>query len=342
MGCEFIMGLNQVKFVFFMSLCLFQVPAFANATADSANATAPAQGSWGIEQINSAVWSNPGDGRFPVYARAQVMLNNLHASPGAIDGKNGHNYLKAISAYQQMNGIPITGELTQQTWHHLLIRQKQPAFQYYQITAEDLNGPYAKSIPRNYAEQAKMPGLYYTRVSEMLSEKFHLDEEFLKILNPQAKFNKVGERILVPNVRNELPTDIRLIVAHKGVRQLYLFDSENKMVGAFPASIGAANTPSPKGTHTITKVAPNPVYGYSPKNFVQGGNTKPLSLPPGPNGPVGNIWIALSKPTFGIHGTPNPSLISKSSSHGCIRLTNWDANDLGQKVQNGVVVKFID
>lgn len=339
-GCEFIMGLNQVKFVFFISFCLFQVPAFANAVITSTPAVA--QGSWEIEQINTAVWSNPGDGRFPVYARAQVMLNNLHASPGAIDGKNGHNYVKAIAAYQQMNGIPITGELTQQTWHHLLIRQKQPAFQYYQITAEDLKGPYAKAIPRNYAEQAKMPGLYYTRVSEMLSEKFHLDEEFLKILNPQAKFNKVGERILVPNVRNELPTDIRLIVAHKGVRQLYLFDSENKMVGAFPASIGAVNTPSPTGTHTITKVAPNPVYGYSPKNFVQGGNTKPLSLPPGPNGPVGNIWIALSKPTFGIHGTPNPSLISKSSSHGCIRLTNWDANDLGQKVQNGVVVKFID
>lgn len=275
------MGSNQIKLVFFMSLCLFQVPALATAVP-STKVTAPAQTQWELNQINSVVWSNPGQGQFPVYARAQVMLNNLHASPGAIDGKSGHNFLKAIAAYQQMNGLPVTGELTQQTWNHLLVRQKLPAYQSYQITADDLKGPYAKSIPRNYAEQAKMPGLYYTRVSEMLAEKFHIDEDFLRLLNPQAKFKTVGERIVVPNVRNELPTNISLIVAHKGARQLYLFDENNKMVGAFPASIGAANTPSPKGTHTIVKVAPNPVYGYSPKNFVQGGNTKPLTLPPGP------------------------------------------------------------
>lgn len=334
------MGSNQVKLVFFISLCLLQIPALAAPATKPAAAATPAI--WGINQINSATWSNPGRGQFPLYARAQVMLNNSHASPGAIDGQSGHNFLKAISAYQQMNGLPVTGELTQQTWNHLLIRQPQAAFQSYQITAADLKGPYAKSIPRNYAEQAKMSGLHYTRVSEMLSERFHIDEDFLRKLNPQAKFNKVGETITVPSVRNELPSNISLIVAHKGARQLYLFDANNQMVGAFPASIGAANTPSPKGTHTVVKVSPNPVYGYSPKNFVQGGNTKPLSLPPGPNGPVGNIWIALSKPTFGIHGTPNPSLISKSSSHGCIRLTNWDANDLGRKVQNGVVVRFVD
>ena len=114
------------------------------------------------------------------------------------------------------------------------------------------------------------------------------------------------------------------------------------MVASFPATIGGSGTPSPKGTHKVIKVAPNPVYGYNPKNFVQGSNRKKLALPPGPNGPVGNIWIALSKPTFGIHGTPNPSLISKTASHGCVRLTNWDANDLGRKVQNGTVVRFLD
>lgn len=336
------MGSNQVKLIFFVSLCLFQVPALAAPAATPAKAVVAAPASWGINQINSAVWSNPGRGQFPVYTRAQVMLNNSHASPGAIDGKSGHNFLKALSAYQQMNGLPVTGELTQQTWNHLLSRQQKPAFQNYLITAEDIKGPYVKGIPRNYAQQAKMSGLHYTRVTEMLGEKFHIDEEFLRQLNPQAKFNKVGENIIVPNVRNDLPSNISLIVAHKGARQLYLFNANNQMVGSFPASIGATNTPSPKGTHTVVKVSPNPVYGYSPKNFVQGGNTKPLALPPGPNGPVGNIWIALSKPTFGIHGTPNPSLISKSSSHGCIRLTNWDANDLGRKVQNGVVVRFVD
>ena len=187
-----------------------------------------------------------------------------------------------------------------------------------------------------------MKGLYYTRVSEMLGEKFHMDENFLKKLNPNATFNKVGEKLLVTNVRNDLPEDIHLIVAHKGAKQLYLFNKQNQMVGSFPATIGSSDTPSPTGTYKVTGVAPNPWYSYSPSNFIQGKNLKPLSLPPGPNGPVGNIWIGLSKKSFGIHGTPNPSTISKTASHGCIRLTNWDANDLGRKVRAGVTVKFLE
>ena len=335
------MSWDQRRIIFLLSFMLCNVPAYAkpqpNAVAQ-VNTT-----EWSLEQINSASWyENIGRGQFPVYAKAQVMLNNAHASPGAIDATSGKNFLKAISAYQQMHGFAATGELTQQTWNHLLSKQSKPAFGYYQIRAEDLKGPYANSIPRNYAEQAKMKGLYYTRVSEMLGEKFHVDEAFLRQLNPKAKFNQVGERLLVPNVRNDLPNDVTLIVAHKSARQLYLFNSNNQLIGSFPATIGGSDTPSPSGTHSVVKVAHNPVYGYSPKNFVQGNNKKPLSLPPGPNGPVGNIWIALSKPTFGIHGTPNPSLISKTASHGCIRLTNWDANDLGRKVQSGVVVKFLE
>ena len=302
-----------------------------------------AQQNWSIDSINKSTWSgNLGRGQFPVYARAQVMLNNLHASPGAIDGKSGKNFLKALAAYQQIQALPVTGELDKQTWDSLLKNQKTAAFGAYQITAEDIKGPYVKSIPRNYASQSKMRGLYYTRVTEMLGEKFHIDEDFLKQINPKVNFKKVGETILVPIVRNDLPQDIALIIAHKPARQLYLYNHMNQMVASFPATIGGSGTPSPKGTHKVIKVAPNPVYGYNPKNFVQGSNRKKLALPPGPNGPVGNIWIALSKPTFGIHGTPNPSLISKTASHGCVRLTNWDANDLGSKVQNGTVVKFLD
>ena len=298
---------------------------------------------WTLESLNKANWTaNLGRGQFPVYARAQVMLNNLHASPGPIDAKSGKNFLKALSVYQQMQGFVPTGELTQQTWNSLLSQQKADAFGTYSITAQDIKGPYAKSIPRNYALQAKMPGLYYTRITEMLGEKFHIDEEFLRQLNPKVNFQKVGEKIIVPIVRNDLPEDVALIIAHKSARQLYLFNSQNHLIASFPATIGGSDTPSPKGTHKVVKVVPNPYYGYSPKNFVQGGNKKPLVLPPGPNGPVGNIWIALSKPSFGIHGTPNPSLISKTASHGCIRLTNWDANDLGRKVKQGVVVKFIE
>ncbi|PWB14063.1 murein L,D-transpeptidase [Acinetobacter sp. AM] len=318
----------------------------SSAIATSA-ATAPtspaAKASWTLDGLNNASWfDNIGKGQFPVYARTQVMLNNSHASPGAIDGTSGKNTLKALATFQQMNGLQPTGTLTKQTWDALVAKQgNRPAFVEYTITDADLKGPYAPSIPHDYALQAKMKGLYYTRVTEMLGEKFHMDEDFLKKLNPKATFKKAGEKIIVTNIRNELPEDIHLIVAHKGAKQLYLFNSRNQMIASFPATIGSSDTPSPEGTYKVTGVAPNPWYSYSPSNFVQGKNLKPLSLPPGPNGPVGNIWIGLSKKSFGIHGTPNPSAISKTASHGCIRLTNWDANDLGKKVRSGVTVKFL-
>ena len=307
-------------------------------------ATTANKASWTLEGLNNAEWyENIGKGQFPVYARAHVMLNNAHASPGAIDGTSGKNTLKAIASFQQMNGIKPTGELTKETWDKLVALQgNKPAFIEYTITEEDLKVPLAKSIPGDYALQAKMPGLYYTSRTEMFGEKFHMDEAFLKQLNPGANFNKAGQKIIVTNVRNNLSEDIHLIVAHKGAKQLYLFNSKNQMVGSFPATIGGTDTPSPTGTHKVVGVARNPHYSYSPSNFVQGKNLKPLTLPPGPNGPVGNIWIALSKKSFGIHGTPNPSMISKSYSHGCIRLTNWDANDLGRKVKAGATVRFVE
>ncbi|HQW53023.1 MAG TPA: L,D-transpeptidase [Acinetobacter sp.] len=313
-------------------------------TTDTATTTAPeAKVSWTLDSLNNAEWSeNIGKGQFPVYARAHVMLNDAHASPGAIDGSSGQNTLKAIASFQQINGLTPTGQLTKETWDALVAQQTKPAYVEYTITETDLKGPYAASIPADYALQAKMKGLYYTRVTEMLGEKFHMDENFLKKLNPNATFKKAGEKIIVAKSRNDLPEDIHLIVAHKGAKQLYLFNSRNQMIASFPATIGSTDTPSPTGTYKVVGVAKNPYYGYSPSNFIQGKNMKPLTLPPGPNAPVGNIWIGLSKKSFGIHGTPNPSLISKTASHGCIRLTNWDANDLGGKVKSGVTVKFLE
>ncbi|MEN8283280.1 L,D-transpeptidase family protein [Acinetobacter gerneri] len=318
--------------------------AGSTTTSTTTSSSPAAKASWTLDGMNNAGWfDNIGKGQFPVYARVQVMLNNTHASPGAIDGSSGMNTLKALSSFQQMNGLKPTGTLTKETWDALISSQgNKPAFVEYTLTDADIKGPYAKSIPHDYALQAKMPGLYYTRVTEMLGEKFHMDEAFLKKINPKASFSKAGEKIIVTNIRNELPQDIHLIIAHKGAKQLYLFNNQNQMIASFPATIGSSDTPSPTGTYKVTGVAKNPWYSYSPSNFVQGNNRKPLSLPPGPNGPVGNIWIGLSKKSFGIHGTPNPSTISKTASHGCIRLTNWDANDLGKKVKAGVTVKFLE
>ena len=299
--------------------------------------------SWTLDNLNNATWTTDlGKGQFVEYAKIQVLLNRFHSSPGVIDGISGTNMIKAISAFQVMNNITASGIMDSLTWDALTQASSNDVFQSYTVTKEDIDGPYVSSIPSDYADQAKMKSLGYVRVTEMLAERFHMDEGFLKKLNPEATFAKVGETLIVANPRQESTTPVSLIIAHKGAKHVYAFDANNKMIAAFPATIGSTDTPSPKGTYEVKAVAPNPWYGYNPKNFVQGKNMKPLSLPPGPNNPVGSMWIALSKPSFGIHGTPNPTLISKTASHGCIRLTNWDANTLSKQVKKGVTVKFLD
>lgn len=293
-----------------------------------------------LQALNNAQWSATPTTN--MMAKAQVMLDNAYSPAGAIDASSGPKTDKAIRAFQVIYGLPKTGKLDKVTWDKLVeLNRGQNVFVEYTISAADVDKKlYVNSMPSDYGEKAKMKHLGYTRVSEMIGEKFHLDEAYLKRLNPNAKF-VAGEKIIVANVHNKLPADITLIVAHKTAKQLYLFNSKNQMVGSFPATFG--NDPKALvGEHTITGVARNPWYSYSPSNFVQGNNLKPLSLPPGPNGPVGNIWIGLSKKSFGIHGTPDPSKISTNNSHGCIRLSNWDANNLGNYVQKGVKVRFVD
>ena len=132
------------------------------------------------------------------------------------------------------------------------------------------------------------------------------------------------------------------IEADKSLRQLRAYGQDDMLIAAYPATIGSEDNPSPTGSHVVEGVATMPTYTYNPKiNFQQGENTEVLTIPPGPNGPVGSMWIDLSEPTFGIHGTPEPSLIDKTASHGCVRLTNWDANELTKMVKPGVRVDFV-
>lgn len=241
-----------------------------------------------------------------------------------------------------MNGLNPTGIMDETIWNLLNKNTKDPVFIEYQLTAQDLKYSFISNIPLDYADQAKMKNLNYVRMSEMLAERFGMDEFFLQQLNPKHKFDTVGEKIIVANIQRKPIQDIQSIVAHKGMKQLFLFNSKRKLVAAFPVTIGSEENPSPSGTHKITSIVHNPYYSYSPKNFIQGNNLKPLSLPPGPNNPVGNVWIGLSKPSFGIHGSPSPSLISKSSSHGCIRLTNWDVQYLSRILAIGTSIQFIE
>jgi lipoprotein-anchoring transpeptidase ErfK/SrfK len=275
-------------------------------------------------------------------AAIQVLMDRAGASPGVIDGKFGSNVDKAFAAYRELTGtnlkstdtIGITAALAE---------SGGDALGLYEITPEDAAGPFVASVPADYSEKARLDHMSYTSVTEMLAERFHMDEGYLKALNPEANFSRPGTLVRVANFGSNVTTKVAHIIADKGQKQVRAFDANGKLVAAYPATIGSADTPSPTGTHAVSRIAINPNYTYNPKlNFKQGENDKVLTIPPGPNGPVGSVWIALDKPTYGIHGTPDPSKIGKTESHGCIRLTNWDAQELAKLVSAGVIVEFVE
>lgn len=300
--------------------------------------------SWTLDMLNNAKWrSGLGKGLAPIYAKAQVLLAQQNSSVGAIDGGSGMNLLKAISAFQQMNGIKPTGELDQITFEALDRDKTSDPFIQYTLTEEDILGSYSSFIPNDYDLQSKMKGLSYTRVSEMLAEKFHMDEGFLIALNPHATFRSIGEKLIVVNPRDlmVLKEPIGLVVVKKQVKQIYVFNENYKMIASYPVSIGSIDRPSPSGTKTILSITQYPIYNTSleplyPKKL------KGFSLPAGPNSPIGTMLISFEDAVFGLHGTPNPSLISKTSTWGEVRLTNWDIVSLSKQLKRGILIEFID
>ena len=275
-------------------------------------------------------------------AALQVFLDREGYSPGVIDGKMGSNVTKAIEAWQQATGETLDPNNTEDILERLRFNGGLP-ITTYTITAADAAGPFVASIPEDYAHKAQLPHLSFTSVTEMLGEKFHMDEAYLRELNPGADFSIPGTTIKVVNPGPNKKGKVARILADKARKQVLAYDEAGKLIAAYPATIGSSDTPSPSGTVHVERIAFDPGYTYNPKiNFQQGANDRILQLQPGPNGPVGTVWIALSKPTYGIHGTPEPSKIGKTQSHGCVRLTNWDATELGKMVSTGVTVEFVD
>lgn len=275
-------------------------------------------------------------------AALQVFLDREGISPGVIDGHLGDNVNKAIAAWQEMTGETLDPNNSEDIMQRLAYSGGLPIVDYT-ITAADAAGPFVASIPDDYAHKAQLPAMSYTSTSEKLAEQFHMDENYLKALNPNADFSIPGTTIKVINPAQPKTGSVSRIVADKSKRQIFAYGEDGGLVAAYPATIGSTDTPSPTGTHSVQRVALNPGYTYNPKiNFKQGNNDQILQIPPGPNGPVGTVWIALSKPSYGIHGTPEPSKIGKTNSHGCIRLTNWDATELAKMVKPGVSVEFVE
>lgn len=288
----------------------------------------PAQFSTEVEQLTPS----------PAIVRLQILLDRAGASPGVIDGFDGDNVRKAILAFETLNGLPQDSTLDAEVLARLGADPVVGTYTISEDDTKDVTGP----VPKDYAQKALKAFLGYESVAEEVAERFHMDIDLLAALNPGASY-AVGDQVVVAAPGKPISGgQVARIEADKGLRQLRAYDAQGVLIVAYPATIGSEDNPSPSGSHVVEAVAPMPTYTYNPKiNFQQGDNTEVLTIPPGPNGPVGSMWIDLSEPTYGIHGTPEPSLIDKTGSHGCVRLTNWDAEELAGMVSPGVTVDFI-
>ncbi|HEU4375384.1 MAG TPA: L,D-transpeptidase [Telluria sp.] len=274
--------------------------------------------------------------------RTQIMLDRAHFSSGEIDGMAGSNLRQAIIGYQKAKGIDGGGAMNAATWT-ALNADSADALTTYTIADADVAGPF-QTIPEDMAEKAKLTALGYESAIEALGEKFHASPALLKRLNPGADLTKAGEQIVVPNVEGTepLPKGGKIVV-DKSSRTLTLLDTSGKAIAQFPASTGSEHDPLPVGNWKVTGISKNPTFHYNPKLFwdAEAGEKK-ATIPAGPNNPVGVAWISLSKPHYGIHGTPVPAAIGKTQSHGCIRLTNWDVTALTASVGGGTDVVLQD
>ncbi len=308
-----------------------------------------------IEAINAATFEAKAAKSPDLILKAQVLLDRKRHSPGVIDALSGDATEIALKAFQADNGLEATGKLDEASFAKLTEGDSEPVLVRYTISPRDVKGPFIDKVPTDIAEKAKLQLMAFTGPREALAERFHMDEELLKRLNPDADFGKQGTEIVVAAVEHveegraaegDAPTGrIRAdrIVIDKSERTLRVFGKTGDLIALYPATIGSESNPAPEGETKIERIAKGPTWNYDPKLKLEGEENppdEPMTVQPGPNNPVGTVWIALDRDHFGIHGTEEPEKVGKSLSSGCVRLTNWDVEELAGLVKKGVPVFF--
>ena len=284
----------------------------------------------------------------PALIKAQVLLDRKRFSPGVIDGHDGDNQEDALKAFERARNLNVDGELDDEVWAKLNEEPSETGpFSNTNRAARTSTGRSSSTIPDKLEDQANLDHLGYTGPTELLAEKFHMDEDLLKALNPGRRFDRAGTVIVVANVRERPKLDknekVTKIEVGKSDHILRALAEDGSTIAVYPASIGSKEKPAPSGDYTVRAVAEDPTYTYNPDYGFKGVKAeKKFVIKPGPNNPVGSVWIDLSVDPFGIHGTAEPAKVGKTYSHGCARLTNWDAEDLAKLVSKGTTVTFVD
>jgi lipoprotein-anchoring transpeptidase ErfK/SrfK len=330
---------NRAEVVYEQRITPDEQPGRAAATL------VPAPGVGSVQSANRRVNfpRDPGDDIDVL--KLQIFLDYHGFSVGEIDGRWGYNTERALHFYQGVNSLPQTGQMEDSIINRLNAFQAGYLIEYA-VTDADVRGPYFR-IPRTYQEQGKIRSLPYESLAEALGERFHSSPNLLKKLNPGVDFDgmRPGTVIVAPNVANGLD-DTRGLVAKvrvsKSQKILTAYDARGGLLFYYPCTLGSKYDPLPIGNFRVTGVVFNPHFTYKPWLFWDADkNEPPINIPPGPNSPVGRVWIATSRSSVGIHGTPNPENISKNTSAGCIRMTNWDAVQLARRVRSGTPLEFV-
>lgn len=292
-----------------------------------------------------------------------MVLDRSGFSPGVIDGRAGASLAKALKGFQAAHDLPDSGTADEATKAAL---GDVPGTIDYTLTTEDLAGPFVGPIPTRAADQAKLPAMGYADAMEALAERFHTTPDTLRSLNSPGTKLEAGAKIKVPNVLpattaypEKLRPDWKMTLASLNVSSdqpqaaklevskseglLRVLDADGKVLAQFPATMGSTHDPLPIGHWKVQGTSYLPTYHFNPALFwdAKKGETKE-TLKAGPNSPVGVVWMDLDKAHYGIHGTPNPEKIGRTESHGCIRLTNWDAARLSLMVKPGTPADFVE